>query len=366
MRMRYINLFLLSATVLICLSMNLFNPKHALAADIRDELDRYTILHDRQLVDRWLRGQHHNSFFQIDAAISSGTRKLVGDIKNQTQDTSANPVVKALAVANLLNQNLNTEKYVDLDLEAGLPLPYIKIFNTRLLPSLFIGLNMSLSLTISNFGDATNPRAQIYMKKDMKTGVKSVVQLRENQQLEVALYKLARADAKNTITALQIANDQGLFDFDTLNQNQDLLALDAVYKLQNRENIYHLGFLEAGIYTMDFQRRSYYGTRPMTLATWSRELKGRNHAWLVQAGHHYRRRYAMADGLFAHAEVSWKERLPLIGFFKVDPGFLTLGPIVRGRYFQFSYLYKTPYINPQDRLWVPAIHNILLDIRFPL
>lgn len=338
----------------------------AQASTIREEMDRYFLLRDRVIIDRWLRSQNHNSFFKLDASVSSGTRKLIGDIKNQTESSSSDPIAKTLAVANLLNQQLNSEKYVDIDLEVGLPLPYFKIFNIKMLPSLFVNINLGLSLTISNFGDATNPRAQLYMKKDMKMGAKSLFQLKENQELEIALYKISRADANNTVTALQIANDQALFDFDGLTQNENSLMIDALYKLTKDENIYQLGFFEAGIYSMASERESDYGKRPMTLLSWSRELKGRNHAWLVQVGHHHRKRYTLSDGLFAHGEVSWKDRLPLVGFFKVDPGFLTVGPIIRGRYFQFSYNYKTALINPQDKIWVPATHNILLDVRFPI
>jgi hypothetical protein len=323
------------------------------------------------MVDRWLRGQHHESFFSFDIFASSGLRDLMAEIKTSTESTSASTAAKTLSVLNALNQQLNTERFLDAQLEVGAPLPYFSIKQYAFLPSIFYELNLGVSLSISNFGDATNPRAQVYIKKDQKTGLKTSIRRNEIEQLDVAIYRLNRADSSTIITASQIAQNAELFDLNSLDESHQMLSSDLNYSRQlkndaGRPDHYFIGAQELQLWSLSATRKSYYGTSPLLNGGVGTTFKGRSHQWDVKVGMHWRKRYDLLEGFYSAAKVSWPDRSPFEVLFRVDPGFLSLMPQIQTKYLQFSYAYKTPFRNPQQTLWTPAMHVILLNIHFPI
>ncbi|TNF28948.1 MAG: hypothetical protein EP319_07970, partial [Deltaproteobacteria bacterium] len=72
----------------------------------RSEVDRFTLLHDRYIVDRYIRSQADNYIFYLDAAISSGVKKIIGDIKDSAENET-DATQRQVKTLQVLTRNLN-------------------------------------------------------------------------------------------------------------------------------------------------------------------------------------------------------------------------------------------------------------------
>ncbi|GAB4019572.1 MAG: hypothetical protein Fur0010_21650 [Bdellovibrio sp.] len=135
---------------------------------------RFSLLHDRLTIERSLIRDSYSQFFNLDIQASSGILDLIGDAKNGSSNTAQTQTQKELNMYQLLSKHVNTEKFVDVNVIAGIPLPDIKYKGNQFLNSLFYELNIGISLSVNNQDSATNPVAQSYVRKETKTGLYSI------------------------------------------------------------------------------------------------------------------------------------------------------------------------------------------------
>lgn len=141
-------------------------------ANVRSELKRFTLLHDRYMVDRYLRSESESYLIYLDTAISSGVKKIVSDIRDSTK-TEQDPVQRQVKTLQVLTRNLNTEKYIDIVVGLGFPLPLFKIRQFEFKTNPFVQANLAASFSFNNQTESSLAVAQTYIRKELKLGIKS-------------------------------------------------------------------------------------------------------------------------------------------------------------------------------------------------
>lgn len=329
---------------------------------VRGEIQRYTLLHDKAVIDRDLRARPYHQFLNIDFIISSGLKDLVGDISDGTND-SESTAQKQLNMFQLLSKYVNTEQFVDLDASFGIPLFKIKINNYKFYTSAFYHVNFGVMSTISNQESVTNPKAQTYVKKDTKIGLNLSFKRKENEAWRIALYQLARSDVYSSITSSSLATDGELFSFDNLDEEHKTYSVDlAVEKdLSKFSFLAEMRELKAISSSGD---ETLYGNRPLLHFRTFKNFESDQYNLIVFIGAHYRRWYSLMRGIYAGFDFQYKKMENLRFIFKMSNQFFLLNPMIEFKYFIFTYAYKSPHRNPQDDIWVPGMHNIAISIPF--
>jgi len=334
-------------------------------AATRGEIQRFTLLHDRLTVDRSLRERPHTSFFNIDLGISSGVFTLVNDLSNSSDSTSSSSAQKQIEVFNLLSKNLNTERYIDANLEIGIPLPDIKVKSHRFYNSLFYEFNAGILLTIASGSSATTPLAQTYVRKQTKTGFSTIYKPKEDITYQASLYQLTRADTAAKLNTATLAGNGEFFNLDDLNRDHSFYALDFSYQKRSQKGEILLSVEELQLLsTTDV--KSLYGSSPLLRAEYTWFLDGGRLLYKPFVGSHYRKWYPLHRGIYGGLHMKLKdEKIPFSATIKASNQFITLMPQFKADWFHFSYTFKNPYRNPQDDIWVASLHNIQITIPFP-
>ncbi|OUR96787.1 hypothetical protein A9Q84_10625 [Halobacteriovorax marinus] len=347
---------------IIIVLLILANNVHA--AGVRNNLKRYTYLRDKTIVNKRLHSKLYENYFDIDLNLSSGTKSIVGDIKNSS-NSSSSTADKEAAILSILNKNMNSERYIDLEISTAVPLPTFSLFKYRLTPSLFYSINMGALVTISNQASVIDPSAGVYVKKDTKMGVSTIITKHPDKetQVKVNLYQLKRADVDNTLNKTQIVTDTKLFDFGALDKGETSIALDFIWKRSNSKRSWSLEMLEAKIIPMSTITDVKYDHFPLFHAYHQWHKKPETF-WLEPfVGVHMRKRYSLFDGLYVGTWLQLKE-LPFRSSLNISTQFITFIPEFKGESFYFNYKLRLAYINPQEDIWVPAIHSFNLGFTF--
>jgi hypothetical protein len=331
-------------------------------AGVRGEIQRFTLLHDRLLIDRQLRKTPYTSFLNIDLAISSGIKDLIADIKTGSED-SLNSVQKQLNMFQVLSKNVNTEKFIDADVLLSLPMPDIKIKKFHFYSNIFYTLNFGVMATISNKDDATNPQAQVYVRKEIKQGLNTLIHKNKKSSISLALYQLIRSDSSTVATASSLATDGKLFNFDDLKKEHKMLDLDLRWIRAGKYNQGLFEIKELQLWTMS-DHKSLYGSRPMIHYQYQWNQKNNFLLWRPFLGMHYRKWYPLSRGLYGGIHIKPTKDVPFAFTGKISNQFLTIIPRFETGLFKFSYSFKAPFRNPQDDIWVAGIHNIDLNFTF--
>lgn len=331
----------------------------------RSEVDRFTILHDRYIVDRYIRSQAENYIFYLDAAISSGVKKIIGDIKDSAENEtdSTQRQVKTLQV---LTRNLNTEKYIDLDIKAGIPLPIFRIKNFDFKLSPFIDVNIGASFSFNNQNSNSTSRAQTYVRKEYKMGVKSKIKKRKDETLIVNFYQLTRADINVELDQSEIVTQGKLIDTGSIDQDNISYAGDFGYEREFDEYLYRIEILEVKFMDASGSKReTYYTNLPMIHLHYRHKNKNFGLITLDPFyGFHFRDGQSIAQGFYL-GTLAHLNGLPFSLYSKISNQFFTFNPLFHARYFQFNYSIKLPYRNPQDDFWTASIHSLNIAIPLP-
>lgn len=337
---------------------------------IRSEVARYTLLHDRHIVESDLGRTRHSSFFDLNLALSSGLKKMIDDVKSATQNddslpAAANDTLKELKVYELLTKNLNTERFLDAEIGIGFPLPEFTISKTKILLNPFFTIGAGSSFTFTNRESALEPKVQIYLRKEEKLGLRQFYLLDARSRVTMNLYQLKRADSSASLSSSAIAAKAKIFDINDLKENEVNYAGDLIYQKENGNSRYHFEMSEMKIIkSSKSKRKSLYGNKPLLHLYYQRLKMDENHHFSPLLGLHYRMRYDIGDGLYAGFQMLPFTRLSFVHLtFLLDRGFFTLNPALKTKWFEFHYSLKTPHKNPQDEVWVPTIHTI--EINFP-
>ncbi|HAZ13237.1 MAG: hypothetical protein A2X86_00595 [Bdellovibrionales bacterium GWA2_49_15] len=319
---------------------------------VRDELARYTLLRDRTILER----PENLSILSIKAHISSGTKSLITEMSEATKEP--NPIQKNLQVMALLNRYLNTERYLDLNASANIPLPYFRLREVQFLPHAFYTFNLGAQLSISNFGDVTNPRAQTYLKKEKAIGLSSEYR-HEKYQGYFRLYQLTRSDVKSLLTYADIVENKSLIEFDSLNIEAQSYAVDLAntWNFKNKQltaEVRELAPLPASVET-------HYGFRPL----FHLNLRSNQTFWYYGGGLHYRRFYSLDNGLYAEAGIT-RHGTPRLDFStRLSNESINLTPEITWGILHLRYGMRLQYRNPVDEMWVPATHFVILEFQYP-
>lgn len=190
----------------------------------RSELTRYYLMRDKFIVDRKLKHTKNDAYLAFDGNISSGLKSIIGDVKNSNGSTTE--------IINLLNKNVNTEKYAEFDLGLGIPLPFFSFAKYNFLPNLFFSSNFAISMSFFNKNDPLNPLLQIYLKNDIKIGARTLIKIDEVKTLDFSLYQLQRSDIFSEKPALEIATKGKLFDLGELSNKEKAINADISYQIK--------------------------------------------------------------------------------------------------------------------------------------
>lgn len=330
----------------------------------RSEVSRYYLLRDRVLVERELR-QYGGHFFNIDLIISSGVKDLIGDVDTATAQGSSTD--RTIAINKLLLKNANTERFIDADISAAIPLPYIKIGKTRILPNLFFGFNLGASTSVASpTGDPNDVELQAYAKKETRMGLRTLIRFKPKETWDISISKLNRADLFERRDAVTIASSGDVINLDGINQDEASwrLALGFV-----KENVRDLWFVRVSDIKLasapGHEKDAIYDHTPLWHAGFSRRFYMKWGELRPLVGIHMRERYGIDDGIYLALKGIVDSEFPMSLEARLDNAFFTLTPAFEGRYFALRYGIRTPYRNPQSDLWVSSMHQISLTFPFP-
>jgi len=323
----------------------------------RSELTRYYLLRDKFILDRRMKHDDFDAYLFADGNISSGLKSIIGDAKNADGSNSE--------IISLLNRNVNTEKYIDIDFSLGVPLPYFTLGGYKFLPNLFFSTNIGVSLSFFNKNDILNPKLQIYFKNDIKMGVRSLIKLNDRKTLDLAIYQLQRTDLFTEKTATEISTQGKLFELDELGEKEQAINIDLSYRIKSErsEQLYELQ--EVRLIPMgNSNNKSDYKNLPMFHFGGKRFYWINDTKWTLLGGLHFRNRYSPLEGLYIGGNWLHHKNSPFSVTTKISSEFITLLPQFETSWLKFSYMLKLPYINPKDNLWVSTMHSLTLILPF--
>ena len=335
------------------------------ASNLRNNLKRYTLVRDKTIVDQLVRSPLYESYLDLDLTLSSGVKTLIGDVKNISSNSSTD-VAKELAIAEILNKNINSERYVDINATFGVPLPTIKIKKYRLTPAIFYNLNLSTLFTISNAESVTDPTAAVYMKQESKLGLSTILTRKSDKQTQIKLnlYMFKRADSSLIQTASSLVDNTKFFDFGALKEGESSIGADFIWKRTNQNRTYIAEVLEIKAIPLKTISDIEYDHFPLFHAYHQWHRRSDQKFWFeLFAGVHMRKRYSIFEGLYVGTWLKSKD-LPFRASLNLSKQFLTFMPEFKRSSFFFNYKLRMTYINPQGSIWVPTIHSFNLGFTF--
>lgn|GEM_PF-6537691 len=320
-------------------------------------------MHDRLDLEKeqiyGMQGERGAHYLEMDLTLSDGLLGLIGEVETQTElgGTSSE---KTQNILNLINQNINSERLVHAFFGARLPLPAFKLAKLKFTPSVFYQYKLGVSFSFSNQVEATDPRAQIYLKMDQKTGFSTLIENSESHQFWFSLYQLKRQDFKEQRSAQDIAANEKVFDLDQLDLTQTTWELDLRFRTELYRYIFYTVGLDEITLDQKSEHDSFFGKRPL----WYQQFDYTRGDYRLYAGHHLRERYPIADGLYLGGLWRVVEDLPVSFKTHLTTGTLSLGGVLETSFITAQYTYQTPHQNPQDDTWAYSLHKISFAIPF--
>lgn len=352
---------------LIFILFVLFSPlllEKAFGAGTRGEIQRFTLLHDRYTVDRGLRQLRYDQFLNLDIVASSGIKSFLGELESSSKNASST-AARDLAVLGTLAKNLNTERYLDIDVTVGAPLPYIRYRKFQMLPTIFYSMNMAASNTLSNLEDGTNIIAQSYVKLEKRIGVSNRIKWNKEEEVRLAVYRLTKTDVALSLNASAVGNKTSVFKFDDAVIDHNLIASDWTYILTKEKYALLAEIKELQLLSQADGQRSLHGTSPFLHTRLTNKVRVGNLLLKPFYGVHYRKWYDLFEGLYVGASLRYNIDIPFEFMMKLSSEFITLMPQFKTKYFEFTYSLKTPYRNPRNKIWVSALHNVNISVPIP-
>lgn len=339
------------------LSLNVFAIK-----TVRSEINRFRLLKDKSEIERNLITKPHSAFLQLDLNISSGLKDFIGEIGSSTsKDTTTE---KEQGVASVLSKYVNTEKYFDAFAEVVIPLPYFNIYNYSLLPSLYANIYAGTSISINNQENALSPISQVYLQKTINTGV--TVEIKDDTKANLIyslnLYKRSRADLSAKKSASTIASDEEIVSLDQIKKNQNDYVTNFGLKVLKENSSYLFEIKELILLDAGSEIDNVIGNAPLFHIAKNKQYKFSKSELTLTYGLHHRQKYSVFDGTYVATSFDFTHKSPIKLLIKLDTHFISLVTGVSFRHFNFRYGYKTALTNPRDEMWVPAQHNIHINI----
>lgn len=210
---------------------------------------------------------------------------------------------------------------------------------------------------------------QSYLKKETKTGISTQYLYKKRHDWKLNLYQMERADTLLVLNKTDLVEKTKMFDTDDLDKNEVSYALDLkeTYITNQYEAFIELRELKLLEVKSKTQRKSLYGSSPLIHLgmKYKPQIEAQALKWNPFIGVHYRKRYPIEDGIYLGIFLKYSDHIPFQFTGKISKDFMTLIPQFVTKYIHFIYTYKTPIHNPQEEIWVPAMHSVSLSIPFP-
>lgn len=346
----------------------LFSPlllDKAFGAGTRGEIQRFTLLHDRYIVDRGLRKMRYDQFFDFDIVASSGLKSFLGELESSSKN-AATTVERDAAVLATLAKKVNSERYLDLDITLGAPLPYIRYRKFQMLPNLFFNINMAASNTVSNQEDGINVRAQSYVKLERRIGVLNRIKWNKEEEVRLSIYHFTKTDVGLDLNVSAVGDKTSVFKFDDAIKDHNMISSDWTYILRKENYTWIAEVQEFQLLSQaDPGQKSLHGTSPLLHTRLENNFRAGNVLLKPFYGIHYRKWYDLFDGIYVGTSLKYHIDIPFEFMLKMSPEFVTLMPQFKTKWFQFVYSLKTPFRNPNQKIWVSALHNVNISIPIP-
>ena len=356
----------------ISLGFSQINFSQASEPPIRSEIGRYTLSHDRNTLLRDLAREKHSSFLDFNLTFSASLKKLISDVTDATRDDSslsgpANETQKQVQIYKLMTKNLNTERFLDAELGLGIPLPGFTLNRTRILLNPFFTYGAGSSFSFSNREDALQPKLQLYLRTEQKLGLRALNLFSNHQKLTLNVYQLKRADSLSMMSYSDVASKGKIFDIKDLKKQEVTTNADLIWEEEGNKDAYKVEVSEFQL-TRDSKKsktRVAYGNSPLLHLRYQRKNVEESTHFSPFVGMHYRRRYDLQDGIYTGFNMIPTERLPFHFTFVVDNAFFDVMPQLKTKWFELIYSWRSPHQNPQEDIWVPAMHSLELNFPFP-
>lgn len=335
-------------------------------AEIRSEISRYKIQNDRYLIERELKTENrYRSFFDLHIGISSHLLDLITDTSDII-DNNGTEAEQEAEILKLLTKELNTERNIFIEAAIAVPLPTFYLSDHKIQTSLFAGIFGGSSLTIHNSDDALNPVAQTYIKVDKKMGISNTSELTKDNSLTTSVYYIQRQELSADADYKSIAEDDKLINTDELELENVSIKMDMAFKREILRNTYLLEVQELHLLTHGASETSgYFGKSPLFHMRYNRKFYSEvlNHEWFY--GMHMRKDYSLIDGAYLGVNLDFvNNEIPIKFTGTLNKQFLTFIPKINFKHLNLSYTLKMPFENPQEDMWVSAIHLVSLSTPF--
>lgn len=344
------------------------------AQNLRSELNRYSLLNDKQMIYSSARWAHSDQSLGVQGNFSSGLKRIIGEIRNSSSEPTS--IGQEVRILETLTRNLNSEKFVSLDGVIRVKLPALKTRDFDFSSSLFTKVHAGTSFSVDGQSFALDPTAQVYLLKKIKIGASVDILdqrgLTENRELErslrLSLYQMQKSDFLESLAISEIASRGNLIEIDDVTQDEVTYNLDIIFDQTHKAFKWRVGVSEIHLSEKTSkERRTEYARYPLFFGefTYTDFNPTRYITYKPFVGAHYRSHYSLVDSFYLGVHSLFHRRdVPVRVTGLIDNQSLYFMPSLNMRYFRFGYSLKLPYRNPKDKLWVSAVHGVELAIPF--
>lgn len=313
------------------------------------------------IIEQRLKKNRPYSFFDFDFHGTSGIKTLIGDLKNSSKNTQNSAVQKQSSIIELLDKQVNTEKYLDADLAISIPFGQYHYNSTKIIPAFIAGVDFAGLFSVSNAGDATNPILQSYLRFDQTLGGFVELEFDDQTMAQMKFYQLARKDKYSLFNASALVNDGNVIGGSKLDQVDTFMMVDALYAKFFKDQLIQFELQQLQIVSNVFDGKEYYYPNfPFWNIHYEFYYKSRSNHVTFFTGLHNRERYSLMKGFYTGLKI--KNILGPIHFLGiVDANFISIIPRLTLPFFNLSYTIKLPIYNPQQDYWVGVIHGLNLS-----
>ncbi|WP_127716051.1 hypothetical protein [Halobacteriovorax sp. HLS] len=327
--------------------------------------ENYRLIKDKSFFERSLHNSLYESYLDLDITATIDGYTLSQDI-NEISSSSKTSTEKEAAVLALLNENQSTQNFVELNSAFAIPLPSINIKKYRLTSSLFYSLNLSSLFAISTFDSATSPSTKVYMNKETRAGVSTIITHQDKRESfwKLNLFYSRKDDTLINQSVNDLLRNTKIYDFGTLNKGESNLSADLLWNTKNIHRTIKLEVYDLDLIDLSSQKALTFSSTPLLHLFYQRHTKSlKDYRFEFFGGLHYRDEVPLLDGLYIG---SWfySQRSSFRTSISVSKSFLSVVPEYKGDRFFINYKFKLSYLGKRDGFKTPIIHTLSSGITF--
>lgn len=327
--------------------------------------ENYSLFKDKSLIDNRLLIEMYESYIETDLNLSIDAYSLSSDLSDISQSSSSS-TEKEEKVLNLLNENRNTQNFVDLNSSLAIPIPTLKYKKYFITSSIFYNLDLSSMFAISEFDGASEVSSKVYMRKESRVGLSAIVTKEHNKESLIKLnaFYMKKSDVLINQTVADLVSNTKIYDFGTLNQGESSVAFDILWKTTNLHRTYRLEVFDLQVFSIQKDKDLIIKNSPLFHGFYQFHEETLKKYWLEYfAGAHYRDNYSVINGLYVGVWLRFKES-PFRSSISLSKQFLTIAPEYKRKNFFFNYKLKWSYLGDIDGFESPLIHSLNTGFSF--